>query len=129
MFAIFITKSIITGNIKESILPYISQSLKQIKLIGTTKKETYVAPNEEFKKELNKLQKTARTHNKNLTEISESDETGSKSDSISNSNSDLFDDKKRTNSFLNIADITSLSQPEVESIMPNGFIVFEKWTY
>ena len=111
MFAIFITKSIITGNIKESILPYISQSLKQIK------------------QELNKLQKTARTHNKNLTEISESDETGSKSDSISNSNSDLFDDKKRTNSFLNIADITSLSQPEVESIMPNVFIVFEKWTY
>ena len=38
-------------------------------------------------------------------------------------------DKKRTNSFLNIADITSLSQPEVESIMPNVFIVFEKWTY
>lgn len=122
LFAIFITKSIITGNIKESILPYISQSLKQIKLIGTTKKENYIAPSDEFKKELNNLQKIARTHNKKLTEVNniQNDDAGSKNDAISNSNSDLFDDKKRTNSFLNIADITSLSQPEVESIMPNN---------
>jgi hypothetical protein len=74
------------------------------------------------------LQKIARTHNKKLTEVNtiQIDDTESKNDAISNSNSDLFDDKKRTNSFLNIADITSLSQPEVESIMPNVIILFFK---
>jgi hypothetical protein len=74
------------------------------------------------------LQKIARTHNKKLTEVDtiQIDDTGSKNDPISNSNSDLFDDKKRTNSLLNIADITSLSQPEVESIMPNVIILFFK---
>ena len=115
MFAIFITKSIITGNIKESILPYISQSLKQIKLIGTTKKEDYVSPSDGFKAELNKLQTIARLHNISLN-YEKSSEIESNSDL---KNNDLFDGKKRTNSFLNIADITSLSQPEVESIMPN----------
>jgi hypothetical protein len=74
------------------------------------------------------LQKIARTHNKKLTEVNtiQIDDTESKNDAISNSNSDLFDDKKTTNSFLNIADITSLSQPEVESIMPNVIILFFK---
>ncbi len=74
------------------------------------------------------MQKIARTHNKKLTEVNtiQIDDTESKNDAISNSNSDLFDDKKRTNSFLNIADITSLSQPEVESIMPNVIILFFK---
>ena len=75
------------------------------------------------------MQKIARTHNKKLTEVDtiQIDDIGSKNDPISNSNSDLFDDKKRTNSLLNIADITSLSQPEVESIMPNVIILFFKW--
>ena len=105
-------------------MPYISQSLKQIKLIGTTKKDDYKPPSDEFKKELNKLQKIANRHNKEpnrvKTNIEEIINEHDESESTSESNERLFEVKKRSNSLLNIADITSLSQPEVESIMPNN---------
>ena len=92
----------LTGNIKESVLPYIIASLQQIKLIGKTQKQTHWSEaNQDLVKKVSALQRyaqnyakmTATTGHRLETPVDESSEESS------------IDDKE-------------IGQPEVESLMP-----------
>jgi hypothetical protein len=92
LFAIFITKQL-TGNLKESVIPYMRSSLKQIKIIDKAKKEAErEAPNSEVKSNVEKLQRYAMNYLKNANIQLDSMEPLSDSDDV--------------------------DQPEVESLMP-----------
>ena len=103
MFAIFITRQFI-GNIKESLIPYIQSSLKQLKIIDKTKNSNLeTEKNQDIIQNLNRLISYAKNYNAFNKFINESDEEDIKKT-----------DKNETDS----NDTQDISQPEVESLMP-----------
>ena len=106
LFAIFITRQL-TGNIKESLIPYINISWKQIKIIDKTKNSNLaLEKNQDLIKNLAKLRQYSINYRnfKQGHKTFTSQENKSKESSLENLSSE--------NSLENI------SQPEVESLMP-----------
>ncbi len=104
LFAIFITRQL-TGNFKESILPYILANMKQIKIINKSKKDDLnTERDQELLRNIDQLQTYASAYVKKVT---------SESDSLKNSSLD--------ENFDNNCD--EISQPEVESIMPSVILI------
>ncbi len=105
LFAIFITRQL-TGNIKESLIPYVKSSMNQIKIIDKTKNSNLaLEKNQELIKNINKLKQYSinyRNFHKFVTE--------------STTNKENTDIKETSNDPLE-----NLSQPEVESLMPKVF--------
>ena len=105
LFAIFITRQL-TGNIKESLIPYVKSSMNQIKIIDKTKNSNLaLEKNQELIKNINKLKQYSinyRNFHKFVTE--------------STTNRENTDIKETSNDPLE-----NLSQPEVESLMPKVF--------
>lgn len=96
LFAIFITRQL-TGNLKESIIPYIRANIKQIKIIDKSHKFNYESePNQELIKSVDQLQRYA-TNFLNLKDES--------------SSTDKQENQEKTTE-------ENLYQPEVESLMP-----------
>jgi hypothetical protein len=103
LFAVFITRQFI-GNIKESLVPYIQSSLKQLKIIDKTKNSNLeTEKNQDIIKNLDRLKSYAKNYNAFNKFINESDEEEIKKT-----------DKNETDS----GDSQEISQPEVESLMP-----------
>jgi hypothetical protein len=105
LFAIFITRQL-TGNIKESIIPYIFENLKQIKLIKTSKKDDQDEPSSSFVTMLNNLQTLSIAKQR------------SKNKYIGNETTEPISEESVLQTNNDISCLTNLSQPEVESIMP-----------
>jgi len=88
-----------TGNIKESLIPYILANMKQLNIIDKIKKESLkTKPNDELQENLHKLRRYVTNY-------------------------------LNVNSKINISDQCddvdeSLAQPEVENLMPNVILHF-----
>lgn len=103
LFAIFISKQM-TGNIKESIIPYIQANAKQMKIIDKSKKEQLIESNlnKEWKQVLEKLQHYATSFMSNKVNLSQGDKDV-------NVEFNKFD--------FGVEEQDGLMQPEVESLM------------
>ncbi len=109
MFAIFITRQM-TGNIKESIIPYIITSLQQLKIIDKSKKKTLQSePNQILIQNLTKLQRYAKNYSKKEDLL------------LKNSNNEESNDSNEQDDLNNddIGPSKDIYQPELESLMPS----------
>lgn len=121
MFAIFITRQL-TGNIKESIIPYVVANVKQLRVIDKSKKEDLSSePNQNIFKIIEKLQRYSKNYVNIEAQLNSSLNSNSwskrvnveRSDSNSSTNTDSSENGAETQ-----PDQNELSQPEVESLMP-----------
>lgn len=100
LFAIFITRQL-TGNIKESLLPYVFASMRQIKIINKSKRDSQTSePNQELIQQLERLQAYA-------------------SNFVKSRQIKMMKPEKVDSEESNVpVDQESINQPELESIMP-----------
>lgn len=105
LFAIFISKQF-TGNIKESIIPYIQSNMKQMSMIDKTKKEKLNSSemNKDFMKILEKLQHYANSYLQSEIRLNDP-------------STDVNVEFNKFNTECNNSEQDDLSQPEVESLM------------
>ena len=103
MFENFLILSQLTGNFKESIIPYIKENMKQERLIDKSKKEDLNSePNKEILNDLERLQLYSKNFSKNTKETN---------------NNNIEEDERSNQS--NTDETQSVTQAEVESLMPN----------
>ena len=101
-----------TGNIKESLIPYIKENMKQLKLIDKSKKQDLTSePNKDIISDLKRLQLYANNyinkwHNLVHGGVNENESRSNTNESENAANTD--EDESQ-----------SLSQAEVESLMPS----------
>ena len=98
----------LTGNIKESVLPYIIASLQQIKLIGKTQKQTHWSEaNQDLIRKATALQRYAQNYLKMTDKTRKRFEPTINEETIGDENDEG-----------SAVDSKEIGQPEVESLMP-----------
>jgi hypothetical protein len=115
----------LTGNLKESIIPYV---LRQIRIIQKSNKSKLPnkQPDEESMKNLAKLQRYAESYLKAISESSVSETRGKEETVDDAQSSSRFRDECAAEKETHGDADASLSQPEVESLMPKVInIIFD----